>query len=390
MGKDWSTFFSLMDSTSHKNGEPRDIEDELRHLLINSVTDYAIFSLDANGHVISWNPGAQKLKSYSADEIIGQHFSRFYSEEDKALALPAQALAVAVSAGRFENEGWRVRKDGSKFWAWVVITPMYDSTGTLKGFAKVTKDLTERKRAEDNRLRMAHLQEAARVRDEFLAYISHEMRGPLTSIQLQLRLLRQEREKITQQRIDTICSRLDRSYALLAELVNSVLQQSRIQAGRALIQRAPVDLAKAIREVVEELRPEAESKGLRFSVCDDIEQKVISTDAAALRVILLNLINNAVKFSSRGIIDVRLSATAAEYRISVHDEGPGIPVEDQERIFEPFERVESLTHKHVPGFGLGLATSKKLSEALGGRIELSSRSGSGSIFTLVLLPEGVS
>lgn len=369
-------------------GEHDDREDELRRLLILSVNDYAIFSLDPQGHVASWNPGAQKLKGYSADEIIGQHFSRFYTEMDRASGLPARALAEAKSLGRFENEGWRVRKDGSRFWALVMITPMYDDAGTLRGFAKVTKDLTERKRTEENRLRMVQLSEAARMRDEFLAFISHEMRGPLASLQLQLYLLRLEGEKTSQQRFETIVARLDRSYARLDQLVDSILQQSRIHAGKWVIRRAPVDLRKTVTEVVEELRPEAERKGLKLSVSDTIEHPEISTDAEALRVILRNLVANAIKFSSTGRIDVRLSATDAEFHISVQDQGPGIPPQDQERIFEPFERVEGVTHKHLPGFGLGLATSKKLADALGGRIELSSSSGKGSTFTLVLLPEG--
>jgi signal transduction histidine kinase len=138
--------------------------------------------------------------------------------------------------------------------------------------------------------------------------------------------------------------------------------------------------------VVEELRPEAERKGLRLRWSDSIEQNVVNTDHGALRAIFQNLVGNAIKFSSKGTIDVRLEASGPEYRISIRDEGPGISPADQERIFEPFERVESPTHKHTSGFGLGLATSKRLSEALGGRIELSSTSGSGSTFTLVLVP----
>ncbi len=367
-----------------RSGDSIAAEDELRRLLIESVTDYAIISLDPAGCVISWNPGAQKLKGYSAEEIIGKHFSRFFTAEDKAAGLPERALSAAISFGRSEYEGWRVRKDGSRFWALVVLTAMYDSAGTFKGFAKITKDLTERKRAEDNRLRMAQLKEAARVRDEFLAYVSHEMRGPLASIQLQLELLRRERDCAAQERLDTILSRLDRSYARLAELVDSVLQQSRIQAGRAMIKRAPVDLGKIVAEVVEELRPEAERKGLRLTVADDARGKFLNTDGTALRVILQNLIVNAVKFSSRGTISVHVRTADCVHRISVCDQGPGIPAEDRERIFEPFERLERSTHKHTSGFGLGLATSRRLSEALGGHIELSSTPGAGSTFTLVL------
>lgn len=366
-----------------KPSEMHESDDELRRLLIDSVTDYAIFSLDPTGHVISWNPGAERLKGYSAGEIIGEHFSCFYTQKDQASGLPARALAEAIASGRFENEGWRVRKDGSRFWAWVVITPMYDSAGAHEGFAKITRDLSERKLAEDSRLRMAQLREAARVRNEFLAYISHEMRGPLASIQLQLDLIWEQQGKIAHESFDRIYARLGRSYMRLKEMVDSVLEQSRTLAGRAQIQPAQVELAKTITEIVEELRPDAEHNGLRLT-SEVSGHTVFSTDEQALRVILQNLLRNAIKFSSRGTINVGLSAAGSEYHISVRDEGPGIPVADQERIFEPFERGESLTHKHTPGFGLGLATSRKLSEALGGRLELSSSTESGSTFILVL------
>jgi signal transduction histidine kinase len=170
-------------------------------------------------------------------------------------------------------------------------------------------------------------------------------------------------------------------------MVDSLLQLSRIQAGRALTERAPAAVGKLVAEIVEELRPEAESKELRLTFSDHTEQIVIDTDAGAVRAVLRNLLRNAVKFSLRGTIDVSASAAGGECRISIRDEGPGIPPHDQERIFEPFERVENVAHKHTSGFGLGLATAKRLSEALGGRIELSSAPGAGSVFTLVLIAE---
>ena len=126
-------------------------------LLVESITDYAIYMLDSTGRVTSWNPGAQKFKGYTADEIIGQHFSRFYTEEDRAKAKPAEALRIAAEEGRFEREGWRVRKDGSRFWAHVVIDPIQTPSGELVGFAKITRDLTER-RAADEALRQSEEQ----------------------------------------------------------------------------------------------------------------------------------------------------------------------------------------------------------------------------------------
>jgi PAS domain S-box-containing protein len=123
--------------------------DQRFQLLINSVTDYAIYMLDPEGRVSSWNPGAQRFKGYSPDEVIGEHFSRFYTEEDRAAGLPARALSIAATEGRFEQEGWRVRKTGERFWAHVVIDPIRTPSGALLGYAKITRDLTERRATED-------------------------------------------------------------------------------------------------------------------------------------------------------------------------------------------------------------------------------------------------
>src|SRR5580704_19193395 len=125
-------------------------EDGRYRILVEAVTDYAIYMLDPTGIVSSWNPGAQRFKGYTPDEIIGQHFSRFYSEEDQKSGLPARALETAAREGKFENEGWRIRKDGTRFWAYVVIDPIRSESGEIVGFAKVTRDLTERKAAEEN------------------------------------------------------------------------------------------------------------------------------------------------------------------------------------------------------------------------------------------------
>ncbi|HEY0095670.1 MAG TPA: PAS domain S-box protein, partial [Archangium sp.] len=175
--------------------ERRKTEEMLRRseerfrLLLSSVKDYAIFMLDPDGRVMTWNSGAARLKGYSAGEIVGEHFSRFYPPQDLEQGKPARELDIARREGRYEEEGWRVRKDGSRFWAHVIITPMLNEAGTLMGFAKVTRDLTERKRSEEERLRLAQAQESIRLRDEFLAIASHELKTPLTALQLQLQSL---------------------------------------------------------------------------------------------------------------------------------------------------------------------------------------------------------
>jgi PAS domain S-box-containing protein len=345
-----------------------------------------IFALDATGHVLSWNAGAQRFKGYRADEIIGKHFSIFYPLEDKWK--PPMELDIATATGRFEEEGWRVRKDGSRFWANVVITALRDQTGTLVGFAKVTRDLTERKIAEQQRLedarRVAISEEANRAKAGFLAAMSHELRTPLNAIAGYTDLLLTGvGGPVTEQHRDYL-ERIRGSQQHLLSIINDILNFSRIEAGQLEYRVEPVSLRAVINAVVPMIEPQALAKSITVEWHDNTDV-VASADQAKVEQILLNLLSNAVKFTpAGGRIDVGCAAREGHVSLSVTDNGIGIAAEALGAIFQPFVQVgRSLTSPHE-GTGLGLAISSDLASGMGGRLEVESAVGKGSTFTLTL------
>src|SRR3954470_1017329 len=202
----------------------RESEQRVR-LLVENVRDYALFMLDPEGRVASWNVGAERINGYAAREIIGAHLARFYPPEDVLAGKPDLELRVATETGRFEEEGWRIRKDGTRFWANAILTAIRDANGELRGFAKVVRDLSERRKADEERLRLVQAQEAVRLRDEFLSIAAHELRTPLTALLLQ----RQSMEKARPSRGSAPALRSARR---LAALVKMLLDVSRIATGR--------------------------------------------------------------------------------------------------------------------------------------------------------------
>jgi PAS domain S-box-containing protein len=176
--------------SSKPNAAPDDsLSAESARLLIQSVKGYGIYLLDPAGHITSWNPGAESIKGYSAREVLGKHFGMFFTPEDRAAGEPERQLAAAT-AGAYEAEGWRVRKNGQRFWVNVTVTPLYGERGELRGFAKVTRDMTEQRRAQDERIRLERAEEALRLRDEFLSQASHSLNSTLTSLRLHIATLK--------------------------------------------------------------------------------------------------------------------------------------------------------------------------------------------------------
>ena len=353
------------------------------------MTDYAIFALDAGGHIISWNPGAQRLKGYLAHEIIGKHFSNFYPEVDKRAGKPEWELRVASETGRVEDEGWRIRKDGTRFWANVVITALRDDDGTLVGFAKITRDLTERmesqQRAIDDARRLADVEGLSRAKSQFLASMSHELRTPLNAIGGYAELIEMGLGGSVSDQQREYLSRIRSSQQHLLRIINDLLNYSRIEAGKLHYDEEPVAMASVIETVTGMIEPQTTTKGITLRVPPCPADVIAIGDRLKIEQIVLNLLSNASKFTpSGGTITVTCRAGDDSVTLTVTDTGPGIPTERLEDIFEPFVQLgRSLSSGHE-GAGLGLAISRDLARAMGGNVTVESASGKGAIFTLRL------
>ena len=364
---------------------PHGPDTDLYRLLVETVRDYAIFALDASGHVLSWNPGAQRFKGWEAHEIIGQHFSIFYDAEDRANRKPERELEIAIRDGRVEDEGWRLKKDGTRFWANVVITSLWRD-GALVGFAKVTRDLTERRAAQlkavEDARRLAQSEEANRTKSSFLAAMSHELRTPLNAIAgyADLLLAGVAGELTEQQR-----QYVERVYAgqkHLLGVINDILNFSRIEAGQLRYDIEPISLRDCIDAVVPLVEPQTRAKSVALVDSAPGEIRVLA-DASKVEQILINLLSNAVKFTAPGgSITLCSGVEGSEGFIAVRDTGIGISATDLDAIFQPFVQVgRSLTSPHE-GTGLGLAISSDLARGMQGSLSAESTLGEGSVFTL--------
>lgn len=358
-------------------------------LLIESVRDYAIFVLDPEGRIATWNIGAERLKGYKPNEIIGRHFSNFYGQEDIESRKPWRELEIAQAEGRVEDEGWRIRKDGSRFWANVVITALRDDTGKLVGYAKVTRDLTERRLAElkavDDARRLSESESANKAKAEFLAAMSHELRTPLNAIGGFAQLLSMGvHGPVTEQQKEDL-DRITASQRHLLGIINDILNFSRIEAGRIEYHIGRIDLRSTIDTVFQMVDPLASNKNIKLEVQDCPPGITGLGDLAKTEQIIINLVSNAVNFTEDGgKISIGCGFADSGVWIRVRDTGVGISPEKHESIFEPFVQVgRSLTTGHR-GTGLGLAISREMARGMGGDLTVESRLGEGASFTLWL------
>ena len=399
-----------------KAGESLRRAEENFDQLVGMVSDYAIFLLDASGHVASWNEGARRLKGYAADEILGRHFSRFYPPEVAGAGWPEEELRRAAAEGRIEDEGWRLRKDGSRFWANVVITALRDRAGGVRGFLKITRDLTERRRAEEE-LRRANealevrvaertaeleravgdlreevarrrqAQEAAeaalRAKDDFLAVLGHELRTPLTPALASASALEGRPDLDPDLRDDIGVIR--RNVEHEARLIDDLLDLTELLRGEARLHTEAVDAHAALRAALESCRATIEAKRLEVSLELWAGRPVVRADPARLRQVFWNLIDNAAKYTPQGGRITLRSANDASGRLAIQvaDTGVGIEPGVLPRIFDAFEQPGRTLREGRGGLGLGLSLSRRLAEHQGGRLVAASEGpGRGATFTL--------
>ena len=369
------------------NTERKQIEEQLRwteesfRLMVESVTDYAIVMLDPVGLVVSWNSGAQRIKGYSAEEIVGQHFSRFYPRDAIDAGKPQRDLDLAKANGRFEDEGWRMRKDGSTFWANVVVTAIRDQDGNLRGFAKLTQDLTQRRKVEAELTNAKSAAEKANLaKSDFLSSMSHELRSPLNAILGFAQLMDSSSPSPTDSQKESILQILQAGWHLL-KLINEILDLAVIESGKVSLSKESVSLAEVMSECRTMMEPQAQQRGIKLTFPSFDTPLYVRADRTRLKQIIINLISNAIKYNKeQGTVIVDCVTTEPRRtRISVKDTGEGLSPEKLAQLFQPFNRLGQEA-SGVAGTGIGLIVTKRLTELMEGVLGVESTVGEGSVF----------
>lgn len=362
-------------------------------LLVDSVLDYAIFLLDANGYVQTWNKGAQRFKGYTAEEIIGKHFSNFYLQVDKDMRKPERELEVARAVGRVEDEGWRVRKDGSTFWANVIITALYDNDGELVGYAKVTRDLTERKGQEDqlretNQLlqkQQVELQTLNTSKDEFISLASHQLRTPATGVKQYVGMLLEGMAgELAEDQLQLLKSAYESNERQL-RIISDLLKVAQVDAGKIKLRLSPTNMSDLIKNVISEQRDAFAEQNQTIKFVEPKTDILAEVDGGLIRMVLENIINNASKYSRQYTeVTVTMKETGKQVLVDIADEGVGIKPEDRHKLFGKFSRIENPLSTLVGGTGLGLYWAKKIVDLHSGKIIYAANKDQGAIFQIRL------
>jgi len=362
------------------------------HILVDSVEEYAIYLLDPNGNVVTWNTGAEKIKGYLADEIIGKNFASFYTADDVAAGKPQRNLREASRRGSIRDQGLRVRKDGSTFEAEVVITALRDAAGEIRGFSKVTRDITDQVRSREFEAEKIAAQKANKAKDDFLAALSHELRTPLTPALAAATYLQDNTDKLPQEFAEDV-EIIKRNVQLQARLIDDLLDLTRIASGKLHLELEDCDAHKIIENALEMAESAIAAKQLKISTGLEAKRYHIMADCIRLQQVFWNLINNAVKFTPQnGQITLRtFDDKAGRFHFEIEDTGIGIEPQRLASLFQPFEQADASVTRQFGGLGLGLAISKRLIDLHHGRIEAESRGRSfGATFKITLdtVPEG--
>ena len=373
------------------NSARKRIEEQLRwteesfRLMVESVTDCAIVMLDPEGCVVSWNAGAQRIIGYSAEEIVDEHLSRFYLDADVESGKPQRDLDVATAEGRCQAEGWRTRKDGSRFWANVVTTAIRDQAGTLRGFAKLTRDLTERRQVEADLTNAKAAAETANLaKSDFLSGMSHELRTPLNAILGFGQLMESDSPPPSPAQKASIEQILHAGWYLL-DLINEILDLALIESGKLSLSPEPMSLRDVMLECTTMIEPQATKRGIHMTFPEFDSPYFIDADRTRVKQILINLFSNAIKYNKEGgTVVVGCTASSRDrIRVTVTDSGAGLPPDKLVQLFQPFNRLGQ--QANIEGTGIGLVVTKRLVELMGGAIGVKSTVGTGSVFWFELV-----
>ncbi|MGV3630190.1 MAG: PAS domain S-box protein [Bacteroidota bacterium] len=420
IGTESYTISSCQDITDRKRSEQKlKKSEEQYHRIINEVKDYAILSLDSQGIIENWNEGAKKIKGYQASEIVGKYFGFFYTDEDRQSGLPERLLAEARTNGKASHEGWRLRKDGTTFWANVTITALHDDKDNVIGFSKITRDLTDEKRRDDEikhaneqlrkqneelrqmykdlqeekqakdnaELKKQIAEQAVKSKQQFLANMSHEIRTPMnsiigfTNVMLKTGLTPEQKEHI---------NAIKMSGDALLVIINDILDLAKVDAGRMVFEKIPFSVVDSICGTIHLMDGKIREKNLEMvQECDDSIPEMVVGDPVRLRQIILNLLSNAVKFTEKGKITAKVevvnqTADNVRLRFTVSDTGIGIAHDKLDNIFDSFEQASRDTARLYGGTGLGLAIVKKFVELQGGKITVESELGKGTSMSFEL------
>jgi PAS domain S-box-containing protein len=376
---------------SRRQSEERNRLNEIRfRLLIAAVKDYAIISLDADGLVTSWNSGAESLKGYAAEEMIGQHVSRLYRKEDLERGKLVEELRRAAAEGHVEGEGWRVRKDGSRFWAEVVTTALRGADGELIGYVKIDKDKTFRRAAEEQiqklnaelTLRVDELGSVNRELESFSYSVSHDLRAPLRHVDGFARILKEEHSAKMAPEAIRYLDRILTAATHMGQLIDDLLNLAKI--GRLELRRERAQIAGLVKQAIAELPTEAQERNIEWWV-EPLPE--LNCDARLLKLIFANLLSNAVKFTrnqANAVIEVGSRMTEGQPTIFVRDNGVGFDMHYADKLFGVFQRLHR--QEDFEGTGIGLATVQRIVRRHGGEIWAESQVNSGTTFFFTLGP----